>query len=382
MLTSAIPLQDVDPALLPLPGLISDTDAPDCDEAVPWRAVPVSRALAWGDEAALLLRERARLGPVFRRGERVILLDPAFNRLVLDDDGALFPRAEPGGALALDTAVLERVLAAELARWREGTIRFQPAMAMALARALVPAVTGLAPGSGAAERLANALSTLDEGRSLLRRAMPRGLPSSPIGARQALAQGLRAAGADAPGLVDSLQASHALALRALGTLVRHLADTPDWQDTLRAEVRSPHRLSTPAGVETATQDGLRELVDMATCEALRLMPAPVLVERRLLAPLAIGAHRLEAGTRVAISPAATHADPALWPDPQHFDPLRFARLRTAERAPGAWIAADVLPAPVAPVVIAATRLGVAHLLARFGLATAGEGGKLLLRRAD
>jgi hypothetical protein len=189
MLTSAIPLQDVDPALLPLPGLISDTDAPDCDEAVPWRAVPVSRALAWGDEAALLLRERARLGPVFRRGERVILLDPAFNRLVLDDDGALFPRAEPGGALALDTAVLERVLAAELARWREGTIRFQPAMAMALARALVPAVTGLAPGSGAAERLANALSTLDEGRSLLRRAMPRGLPSSPIGARQALAQG-------------------------------------------------------------------------------------------------------------------------------------------------------------------------------------------------
>jgi hypothetical protein len=122
----------VDPALLPLPGLISDTDAPDCDEAVPRRAVPVSRALAWGDEAAPL-RERARLGPVFRRGERVILLDPAFNRLVLDDDGAV-----PQGRARRRPRARYRCAGACPGR-RTGpagasTIRFQPAMAMALAR--------------------------------------------------------------------------------------------------------------------------------------------------------------------------------------------------------------------------------------------------------
>lgn len=379
MLTSAIPAQAHDSPAVPLPVAGADPTlaAPPLEPDI-----PVSRVTAWQDDAALLLRERANLGPVFRRGERVILLDAAHNHLVLADDGARFvPLAREADLpvdLPVDLAVLERALGAELGRWRAGTVRFQSAMAMTLARALVPAVTGLAYGSGPAERLANALGTLDDGRSLLRRAMPRGLPSSPMGARKALAQGLHQAGCTAPGLLDAVQASHATALRVLGTLVRHLADTPDWQDTLRAEVRSAYR---PAAGTGAAPETL-ELVDMATNEALRLMSGPLLVERRVAADVMVGEHRLEAGTLVAISPALTHADPALWPEPQRFDPLRFAAPRAAARARGAWIGQETLPDGAGPAVLAAARLGIAHLLDRFVLAPAGEGGKVLLRHAD
>ena len=374
MLTSAIPAQAHDSPAVPLPVAGADPTlaAPPLEPDI-----PVSRVTAWQDDAALLLRERASLGPVFRRGERVILLDAAHNHLVLGDDGTRFVPLAREAALPIDLAVLQRALGAELGRWRPGTVRFQSAMAMTLARALVPAVTGLAYGSGPAERLANALGTLDDERSLLRRAMPRGLPSSPMGARKALAQGLHQAGCTAPGLLDAVQVSHATALRVLGALVRHLADTPDWQDTLRAEVRSAYR---PAAGTGAAPEAL-ELVDMATNEALRLMPGPLLVERRVVADVMVGEHRLEAGTLVAISPALTHADPALWPEPQRFDPLRFAGPRAAARAPGAWIAPATLPGAAGPAVLAA-RLGIAHLLDRFALAPAGEGGKVLLRHAD
>lgn len=375
MLTSAIPAQAHDSPAVPLPVAGADPTlaAPPLEPDI-----PVSRVTAWQDDAALLLRERASLGPVFRRGERVILLAAAHNHLVLADDGTRFVPLAREAALPIDLAVLQRALGAELGRWRPGTVRFQSAMAMTLARALVPAVTGLAYGSGPAERLANALGTLDDERSLLRRAMPRGLPSSPMGARKALAQGLHQAGCTAPGLLDAVQASHATALRVLGALVRHLADTPDWQDTLRAEVRSAYR---PAAGTGAAPEAL-ELVDMATNEALRLMPGPLLVERRVVADVMVGEHRLEAGTLVAISPALTHADPALWPEPQRFDPLRFAGPRAAARAPGAWIAPATLPGGAGPAVLAAARLGIAHLLDRFALAPAGEGGKVLLRHAD
>ena len=375
MLTSAIPAQAHDSPAVPLPVAGADPTlaAPPLEPDI-----PVSRVTAWQDDAALLLRERASLGPVFRRGERVILLDAAHNHLVLGDDGTRFVPLAREAALPIDLAVLQRALGAELGRWRPGTVRFQSAMAMTLARALVPAVTGLAYGSGPAERLANALGPLDDERSLLRRAMPRGLPSSPMGARKALAQGLHQAGCTAPGLLDAVQVSHATALRVLGALVRHLADTPDWQDTLRAEVRSAYR---PAAGTGAAPEAL-ELVDMATNEALRLMPGPLLVERRVVADVMVGEHRLEAGTLVAISPALTHADPALWPEPQRFDPLRFAGPRAAARAPGAWIAPATLPGAAGPAVLAAARLGIAHLLDRFALAPAGEGGKVLLRHAD
>lgn len=356
--------------------------------------------LGWGDPLTRLLRDKARLGPVFRQGKRVMLLDARFNRLVLDDDGTRFaPLAGDEGGLGdapavdpavldesvpdpalpdpavLDEGVLGAVFRAELARWRPGTVRVQPALAMMLARALVPAMTGLAAGSGAAERLAGALATLDDGGSLLRRAMPRGLPSSAMGARQAMARGLAQAGHADPAMLETLQQCHAASLRLLCTLARHLAETPDWQDTLRAEVRSARGAGSTGPVAL-------ELVGMATHEAWRLMPAPLLVERRLVAPLPLGEHGLEAGTVVAISPAATHGDAALWPDPARFDPLRFSQARVHDRPEGAWLAKALLPPAVARGVEQVARQAVAHVLDRFALAPAGEGGKVALRLVD
>ncbi|NMN07233.1 MULTISPECIES: cytochrome P450 [unclassified Novosphingobium] len=391
MLTPANDLQNLNPRAplpeghaLPLAGdgeSLVDTTLANAPLPVP----ETSGGLGWGDPLARLLRDKARLGPVFRQGKRVMLLDARFNRLVLDDDGTQFAalgadraaaaRDAAGQAPAVQEAVLGAVFHAELARWRAGTVRVQPALAMMLARALVPAMTGLAAGSGAAERLAGALATLDDGGSLLRRAMPRGLPSSAMGARQAMARGLAQAGHTDPVMLETLQECHAVGLRLLCTLARHLAETPDWQDTLRAEVRSARAAGRTAPVAL-------ELVEMATHEAWRLMPAPLLVERRLVAPLPLGEHCLEAGAVVAISPAATHVDATLWPEPARFDPLRFSKARLHDRPGGAWLAKALLAPAVAQGVELVARQAVAHVLDRFALAPAGEGGKVALRLVD
>jgi hypothetical protein len=387
MLTPATDLQNPNPrSLLPEAPVVplAGSAEPLVETVLAQAPLPVPEGgggLGWGDPLARLLRDKARLGPVFRQGKRVMLLDARFNRLVLDDDGTQFAPvtgaidAPAADAAVLDEAVLGAVFRAELARWRPGTVRVQPALAMMLARALVPAMTGLAAGSGAAERLAGALATLDDGGSLLRRAMPRGLPSSAMGARQAMARGLAQAGHADPATLETLQQCHASSLRLLCTLARHLAETPDWQDTLRAEVRSAHTVGSVGAVAL-------ELVEMATHEAWRLMPAPLLVERRLVAPLPLGEHSLEAGTVVAISPAATHGDAGLWPEPARFDPLRFSQARVHDRPDGAWLAKALLPLAVARGVEQVARQAVAQVLDRFALAPAGEGGKVALRLAE
>jgi len=372
MLTPAIDARALDASAVPMGGLEHHTAEQPLASGL--RPMPGTGRVVWGNPVERLLRDKARMGPVLRQGKRVIVLDPAFNCRMLADLGALFEAPAPSRESApLSEPVMDQVLKAELCRWRTGSIRVQPALAMAMARALVPAATGLVPGSGAAERLAGALATLDDGGSLLRRAMPRGLPSSAMGARRALAQGLAQAGHRDPAVLETMQATHALGLRLSCALARHLARYPDWQDSLRAEVRSA----------PLVKDGLAnrlELLDMAICEAWRLLPGAVLVERRLAAPLTVGEHHLPTGTCVAISPAATHADPDLWADPQRFDPLRFSRGRAAIRPAGAWIAPDLLEPGLARAATGLVRLTMTHLLDRFALVS-GDRGKLALRTA-
>lgn len=302
------------------------------------------------------------------------------------------PLADPAAADAI-LARLDRALAAALAAWRPGAVRFQPATGMVLARGLVCAVTGLAPGSGPAERLASALATLEEAPGLLRRSILRGLPSSAFGARRALAQGLEASGAAAHAGV--LQAAQRLAGAMLASLAAQLVANPDWQDTLRAETRS---LAGGAGRPLAPAQLARlDLVDMALDEALRLMPGAPLVLRRVLAPVDLEGRHFTAGSLVALSPDATHRDPALWPDPARFDPLRFAAGARAARDAGAWIPPGVglRAGPEQRLARHAAQLVVHHLLDRHRLegpasvawragvpARARDGLKLVLRASE
>lgn len=59
-------------------------------------------------------------------------------------------------------------------------------------------------------------------------------------------------------------------------------------------------------------------------ETLRLYPSAWLLPRHAVEDDVIAGHHIAAGTDVLICPYLTHRDPALWPDPERFDPARFA----------------------------------------------------------
>ncbi|MCX4758894.1 cytochrome P450 [Kitasatospora purpeofusca] len=67
----------------------------------------------------------------------------------------------------------------------------------------------------------------------------------------------------------------------------------------------------------------REAVQALVSETLRLYPSAWILPRHALADDTLAGHRVEAGTDLLVCPYLTHRDPALWPDPERFDPTRF-----------------------------------------------------------
>ncbi|WP_411293093.1 cytochrome P450 [Streptomyces sp. CBMA123] len=59
-------------------------------------------------------------------------------------------------------------------------------------------------------------------------------------------------------------------------------------------------------------------------ETLRLYPSAWMLPRHAVQDDVINGHHIAAGTDVLVCPYLTHRDPALWPDPERFDPTRFA----------------------------------------------------------
>ncbi|WP_380283722.1 cytochrome P450 [Kitasatospora purpeofusca] len=68
----------------------------------------------------------------------------------------------------------------------------------------------------------------------------------------------------------------------------------------------------------------REAVQALVSETLRLYPSAWILPRHALTDDTLAGHRVEAGTDLLVCPYLTHRDPALWPDPERFDPTRFA----------------------------------------------------------
>lgn len=68
------------------------------------------------------------------------------------------------------------------------------------------------------------------------------------------------------------------------------------------------------------ENALRALVS----ETLRLYPSVWLIPRHATEDDTLAGYRVEAGTDIFVCPYLTHRDPALWPDPERFDPSRFA----------------------------------------------------------
>jgi len=126
-------------------------------------------------------------------------------------------------------------------------------------------------------------------------------------------------------------AGHDTLASSLSTLVYHLGKNPEWQDKLADEVAA-------LGLEgrAPTLDDLKALplCGYAFREALRIMPPAMAVPRGTLKDTSYKGYRIPADMQVSVNIYAVHHDETLWPEPEKFDPMRFAPQGTSPKNGG------------------------------------------------
>ncbi|WP_330184286.1 cytochrome P450 [Nocardia sp. NBC_01503] len=134
-------------------------------------------------------------------------------------------------------------------------------------------------------------------------------------------------------LLHTVFASHDTTGSALTAAVYFLGKHPEWQDRCRAEARGR------GSAELSIAELRRSiLLDRVIRESIRLVvPAPEQLRMTVKDTELLG-HFIPAGTLVAVAPLVNHMMPEYWPNPERFDPDRFAPQRREDRAHrGAWL---------------------------------------------
>ena len=120
-------------------------------------------------------------------------------------------------------------------------------------------------------------------------------------------------------IMSILLAGHETTANALTWAWYLLMQHPAWYDRLCAQVETVLAGRTP-GVEDLPR---LQLAQRIFKETLRLYPPASLVNREVIAPIAIDGHTLTPGMTIFISLYALHRRPDSFPNPDTFDPDRF-----------------------------------------------------------
>lgn len=120
-------------------------------------------------------------------------------------------------------------------------------------------------------------------------------------------------------LMTFLLAGHETTANGLAWMWYLLARNPSARDRMLSE------LDAVLGGRVPTADDAANLPWTAACfqEAMRLYPPAWIVERDAVGPDAVGGFEILKGATVIISPYVVHRNPAIWTDPDRFDPSRF-----------------------------------------------------------
>jgi cytochrome P450 len=127
-------------------------------------------------------------------------------------------------------------------------------------------------------------------------------------------------------MIFLLMAAHDTSTITISTMLRYLGQHPQWRQRCRAE-------SAALGTTTPSLAQLAELssLDLVMKESLRLVaPVPSMARRTVVDTEVLG-HFLPAGTMVSVTQHFTHHMPEYWPDPERFDPGRFATDRREDK---------------------------------------------------
>lgn len=133
-------------------------------------------------------------------------------------------------------------------------------------------------------------------------------------------------------MIFVLFAAHDTSTTALTTMAYHLARYPQWQQQAREQSST---LGPEVGYDTLDQ---MNVLDLVMRESLRLNPPVPTIVREALRDTEIDGYFIPKGTFVSVTPRAVHLNPAVWHNPNHFDPERFAPERHEDKVHRfAWI---------------------------------------------
>ncbi len=109
--------------------------------------------------------------------------------------------------------------------------------------------------------------------------------------------------------------------------------TPGLWERLRSEASTAFDPETQAASDLDQRLlGRLDLAGRVMRETLRLHPAGVVAPREAATDIEVGGYRIPSGTLILWSAYLTGRDPTMWPDPERFDPDRFADLDDARRS--------------------------------------------------
>lgn len=133
-----------------------------------------------------------------------------------------------------------------------------------------------------------------------------------------------------------LFAAHDTTTSTLSGMMFQFMNNPEWLRICREEVQA---LIEEKGQDKLSFGDLEKLPNIGYCfrEVLRLCPPVVGLGRRCIREFEFMGHRIPANTMVSASSIMVHRNPEYFPDPDKFDPLRFAPGREEHKAhPFAW----------------------------------------------
>ena len=127
--------------------------------------------------------------------------------------------------------------------------------------------------------------------------------------------------------ITMLMASHETSATALSFALRLIDRDAEIKAALRAEAREALAMERPATERVAALRFTR----LVLTETMRLYPPVWMLERRAVDDHEIGGFHVARGSLVMLSPFVTHRHPAIWDDPERFDPWRFEAGEAARR---------------------------------------------------
>jgi cytochrome P450 len=311
------------------------------------------------DACGAVLQDRDR---VYDASGWTVLIGPFFHRGLMLLDGSehhrhrrIMQEAFTAERLAGYLGPVNETIAERLAGWPTGTVRFYPAVKQLTLD--VATRTFMADEIGAeSERVNRAFSdTVRAATSFVRVAVPGSRWARGLAGRRLLENYLRPriaahrAGAgrdlfsalchaqteDGERFTDDdivnhmiflLMAAHDTSTSTLTAMAYYLARFPEWQERCRAE-----SLALRTGpIDYADLDRLGSL-DLVMKEAMRLVPPVPGLTRRANRETELLGYRVPAGAYLAVHLWGLHHLAELWPDPERFDPERFAEHRREDK---------------------------------------------------